>query len=200
MSATGRARVALALALSYAGALGGLPACGAASPGEKVAADVSTVKAEQAPEKLIDRGKAFASVGDYTRAEQYLAAALEEGADPKRVLPTLLKVCVAEKRYRVAIDYAEPVLKKHPSDHRLRFVVASLYATIGETRRAREHMERVVRDDPGYAEVHYALAVLLKNDEGDILTADHHFREYLRLRPEGPHAEEARGSLIKAMP
>jgi tetratricopeptide (TPR) repeat protein len=172
----------------------------AASPGDRVAADVKTVKEEQTPVKLIARGRAFASVGDYTRAEQYLAAALEAGADPKEVLPTLIKVCVADKRYRVAIDYAEPVLKKRPRDHRLRFVVASLYTAIGEPRIAREHMLLVIEEHPDHAEVHYALAVLLKNEEGDPVKADHHFREYLRIKPQGPHAEEARGSLLKDVP
>lgn len=169
----------------------------AASPGTRVAADMKTAKDEQTPVKLIARGRAFASVGDFTRAEQYLAAALEGGAEPQEVLPTLIKVCVAEKRYRVAIDYAEPVLKKRPKDHRLRFVVASLYAAIGEARIAREHMLLVVEEHPDNAEVHYALAVLLKSEEGDLVTADHHFREYLRIKPQGPHAEEARGSLLK---
>ena len=172
----------------------------AATPGARVAADVKVVKEEQTPEKLVARGRAFASVGDLTRAEQYLAAALEAGANPNKVLPTLIKVCVADKRYRVAIDYAEPVLKKHPKNHSLRFVVASLYASIGEPRIAREHMQLVVDDHPDNAEVHYALAVLLKNQEGDVVMADHHFREYLRIKPKGPHAEEARGSLLKDVP
>jgi tetratricopeptide (TPR) repeat protein len=192
LGAIARASLLVLSALSAA-------AC-APPPGAKVAAQVETVKAEQTPDKLLERGRAFANVGDFTRAEQYLAAALESGADPHKALPLLLKVCVEEKRYRVAIDYAEPVLKKRPNDHRLRFVVASLYAMIGESRIAREHMQLVVEGKPDYADVHYALAVLLKNDEGDLVTADYHFREYLRLKPLGPHAEEARGSLLKTVP
>jgi tetratricopeptide (TPR) repeat protein len=193
--ALGAAARASLLVLSALGAT----AC-APTPGSKIAAQVQTVRSEQTPDKLLERGRAFASVGDYTRAEQYLAAALESGADPQKALPLLLKVCIEEKRYRVAIDYAEPVLKKRPKDHRLRFVVGSLFAMIGETRIAREHMLLVVEGNPEFADVHYALAVLLKNDEGDLVTADHHFREYLRLKPKGPHAEEARGSLLKTVP
>lgn len=189
---------ALALCLHVLAALSAA-AC-APMPGARVEANVKTAKAEQTPDKLLERGRAFAAVGDYTRAEQYLAAALEQGAEPRVALPSLLKVCVAEKRYRVAIDYAEPVLQKHPGDHHLRFVVGSLYATIGQSRIAREHLEIIAREEPDYADVHYALALILRNDEADLQGADHHFREYLRLMPAGPHAEEARGSLLKTIP
>jgi tetratricopeptide (TPR) repeat protein len=112
-------------------------------------------------------------------------------------MPLLLKACIAEHRYRVAINYAEPELKKHPSDFHLRFLLASLYATIGETTTARGQLQRVIEEHPSYAPVHFALAVLLRDEEGDLVQADAHFREYLRLAPDGSHAEEARGSLLK---
>lgn len=177
-------------------ASGVLAAC--AKPHEpKVAAQVKTFKEEETNEKLIARGKAFGEIGDYTRAEQYLAAALAQGADPKQVLPLLLRVCIAERRYRVAIDYAEPELRKSPRDYRLRFVLASLYTTIGDTAAARGQLQRALDDNPSFAPVHFALAVLLRDQEGDLVEADVHFREYLRLEPEGSHAEEARGSLLK---
>lgn len=188
-----RGRLPALFALTAGLALG---AC-AKPPESKVANQLKTFQEEETQAKLIARGKAFANVGDYTRAEQYLAAALEQGADPKTVMPLLLKVCVAERRYRVAIDYAEPELKRHPANFRLRFVLASLYATIGDTAGARGQLERVATDRPDYAPVHFALAVLLRDEEGDLVEADRHFREYLRLDPDGDHADEARGSLLK---
>jgi tetratricopeptide (TPR) repeat protein len=162
--------------------------------------DVALMKSERTPDKLVDRGLAFASVGDYTRAEQYLAAALEAGADPGTVLPPLLKVCVAAKRYRVAIDYAEPVLRKHPSDAHLRYVVASLRASIGDAPGARAEMEKVVSLDPQDAKVRFSFAVLLRDQCGDPGAADEQFRAYLRIDPAGEHAEEARASLLKPVP
>jgi tetratricopeptide (TPR) repeat protein len=158
---------------------------------------MKTFQEEESASKLLARGKAFASIGDYTRAEQYLAAALEQGADPKIVMPLLLKACVAEQRYRVAINYAEPELRKHPSNYRLRFVLASLYETIGDIAGARGQLERVIKDKPDDAPVHFALGVLLRDKEGDLVGADVQFREYLRLDPTGDHAEEARDSLLK---
>jgi tetratricopeptide (TPR) repeat protein len=160
-------------------------------------AQIKTVQEEETPEKLLARGRAFAAVGDLTRAEQYFAAALERGADPRVTLPLLLRVCADAHRYRAAIDYAEPVLRKHPDDHRLRFVVASFYMTIGEMTTARDELTRIVTQKPDFAAPHYALAVLLRDEAGDVVSADVHFREYLRLDPRGPHADEAKSSLLK---
>ncbi|MCC6555570.1 MAG: hypothetical protein IT372_21625 [Polyangiaceae bacterium] len=172
----------------------------AADPGAAVVADVNAARAEQSPDKLVERGRAFANVGDHTRAEQYLSAALNAGAPPEVVLPILLKACIAENRFRAAIAYAEPHLTARPSDYRLRFLVASLHASIGETSTALEHLAQVARSKPDYAEVQYAMAVLLRDAEHDLVSADAHFREYLRLDPQGRHAEEARGSLLRTTP
>ena len=174
------------------GALG----CASSPGGAAVAADVKTAREEQSADKLLARGRAFAEVRDYTRAEQYLSAALDAGAPPAQVLPALLKVCVAESRFRAALTYAEPQLTAHPEDFRLRFVVASLYSSIGDTVKALEHLERVAAAQPDLAEAQYAMAVLHRDAANDPGRADAHFREYLRLDPEGPHASEARGSLL----
>ncbi len=186
MRAVARAAIAVALV-----------ACGGPSQGEKVKSDVAEIKAERSPDKLVDRGLAFAQVGDLTRAEQYLAAALDAGADSEIVLPPLLKVCVQAKRFRVAIDYATPVLRKHPSDTHLRYVIASLRATVGDFLQARADMEQVVAQTPNDPGARYAYAVLLRDNCGDLEAADAQFRAYLALAPQGDHAEEARASLLK---
>ncbi len=165
----------------------------------QVKSDLQKLDNEQSPQKLLERGKLFASIGDLTRAEQYIAHALERGADAKTVLPMLLRVCVEAKRYRAAIEYAEGELLKHPQDTRLRFLVANLYAGIDEPKRARDHLQLVVTARPDDAEAHYVLAVLLR-DQNDLEGADRHFREYLRLDPRGSHVDEARGSLLKSVP
>jgi tetratricopeptide (TPR) repeat protein len=172
----------------------GLVSCGGR---DKVLAQAAVVQAEETPEKLLARGRAFMSVGDFARAEQYFAFALDRGADRQVAMPLLLRACAEEKRFRAAIDYAEPDLRRHPDDVRLRFVLASFYATIGDTNTARTELERVVRDKPDHAPAHFALAVILRDEQGDLVQADAHFREYLRLDPRGQHVEEARGSLLK---
>jgi tetratricopeptide (TPR) repeat protein len=164
---------------------------------DPLAVRAATVQAEETPEKLLARGRAFMVSGDLARAEQYFASAIEHGAEPRVALPLLLRACAAEKRYRAGIDYAEPHLRRHPNDALLRFVVASFYTTIGDVPAARTELERVVRDKPDLAPAHFALAVLLRDEQGDRVQADLHFREYLRLEPDGVHVDEARGSLLK---
>jgi tetratricopeptide (TPR) repeat protein len=185
-------RIVPALALAALGAVA-LPGC----KKDQLVSRAATVEAEETPEKLLARGRAFMATGDLARAEQYFASALDRGAEPKVALPLLLRACAAEKRYRAGIDYAEPHLRRHPADARLRFVVASFYSTIGDVPAARSELERVVKDQPDLANAHFALAVLLRDEQGDRVQADIHFREYLRLDPGGAHVDEARGSLLK---
>ncbi len=176
--------------------------CGpAANPSAKrVEKQMEILEREETPEKLVLRGQAFAKVGDRTRAEQYFAAALDRGANPEEVLPLLLRVCVADERYRAALAYGERWLTRRPNDAKLRFVVASLYASIGEIPEAKKHLEVTVSEAPDNADAHYALAVIFRDDDRDPVAADEHFREYLRLKPAGPHADEARGSLLRTVP
>jgi tetratricopeptide (TPR) repeat protein len=161
---------------------------------------MATFRQEATTDKLVARGRAFAAVGDTTRAEEYLSAALEQGADPKEVLPPLLQVCVQTGRYRSAIQHAENHLRRHPEDIRTRFVLGTLYAALGETKEAKAALATVVESRPNEAKAHYALAVLARDNENDVVGADLHFREYLRIEPNGTHAEEARASLLKRMP
>ncbi|MBX3189254.1 MAG: tetratricopeptide repeat protein [Labilithrix sp.] len=161
---------------------------------------MATFRRESTTDKLVERGRGFAAVGDTTRAEDYFAAALEQGADPNEVLPLLLAVCVQTQRYRSAIQHAENHLRRHPEDIRTRFVLGTLYAALGETKPAREQLEQVVGARPNDSKAHYALAVLARDNENDVVLADRHFREYLRIEPNGAHAEEARASLLKRMP
>jgi tetratricopeptide (TPR) repeat protein len=151
------------------------------------------------PALLLERGKAFAAVGDATRAEQYLASAMAAGAPERDVLPVLLRICVESKRYRGALEYARSALARRPHDTSLRFLVAALHAGIGETERAREELLRVVTDEPRNAEAHFALGVLLRESHGDAKLRDDAFRTYLELAPRGEHAEEAGASLLRSV-
>jgi predicted Zn-dependent protease len=171
-----------------------------ASIGTRVRADVHAFQKERSLDKLMDRGRAFAAVGDTTRAEEYLSAALDAGGDEAAVTPLLLSVCVRDGRYRMAIEYARSYLVRHPSDRRLRFVLGTLYAAVGESASAQHELEHVARADRDNADVQYALAVVLRDQQSDPSRADQHFREYLRLAPGGEHADEARASLLQEVP
>jgi Tfp pilus assembly protein PilF len=174
--------------------------CGPATSAQKAQADMATMHKEQTADKLLDRGRGFAAIGDTTRAEEYLAAALEAGADPKETLPILLQVCVQTGRYRSAIQHAENHLRRHPDDVRTRFVLGTLQAAVGDAKEAHATLKVVVGRRPNDSKAHYALAVLARDGENDLVTADQHFREYLRIEPNGDHAEEARASLLQKVP
>lgn len=161
---------------------------------------MATMRDEHSKERLVERGKAFAAIGDLTRAEDYLAAAIDQGADSKEILPLLMDVCVRGGRYRSAIQHAEAHLRKYPHDHGTRLVMGTLYAALGEGREAKTALEQVVVEHPDDAQAHYVLAVVARDSENDVIAADRHFREYLRIEPNGAHAEEARASLLKRMP
>jgi tetratricopeptide (TPR) repeat protein len=171
----------------------------ASSPERRLQADVRTFQSEQSPEKLAARGRAFAAMGDTTRAREYFDAALEAGGDDQELTLLLLNVCVRDGRYRLAIDYAEQYVRKHPGDQRMRFVLGTLRAGVGEPLAAEAELTKVVAATPENPDAHYALAVLLRDQRNDALGADQQFRAYLQLQPEGEHSEEAKSSLLQVV-
>lgn len=174
-----------------------LAACGS---GEKDRLKTAqAVDNEQTPENLFITGQNFAVVGDTTRAEQYLAAAIDRGADPKKVLPLLLEVCVRDGRFQMAIEYARPYVEKHPNDSNVRYLLATLYSAVGDGQHAREEASSVVEARPNDADPHFLLGTLLR-DQKDLVGADKQFREYLRIAPHGAHSDEARQALLKEVP
>lgn len=91
-------------------------------------------------------------------------------------------------------------------------MVGALYAAINEGKQAREQLEHVVTSEPNAkksepavppkieAQAHYLLGVVARDSESDAVEADRHFREYLRIEPNGSHADEAKSSLLKRVP
>ncbi|HEY5960354.1 MAG TPA: tetratricopeptide repeat protein, partial [Polyangiaceae bacterium] len=155
---------------------------------------------ERAAAPLMEKAEEYAAVGDHMRAEQYFSAALSRGAGEQRVLPLLVRECIADERYRSATQYLEEYLRRHPTQHNARFLLASLHLSLGQAEVAKRELMIVLRALPQHADAHYALATLLRDHSANYAGADAHFREYLALRPDGSHAEEARGSLLVTVP
>lgn len=172
---------------------------GCAAPQSRMQKGIEAMQAESAPDQLAARGDSFAAVGDMTRAEQYFVAALRSGGEPARLVRRLIAVCVADGRYPVALDYADEHLRKHPADVDVRYAAATLRVAIGDEKRAREELERVLAARPAFGDAHYALA-LLDKDKGDAVAADARFRAYLAASPEGEHAEIAHANLLRTIP
>lgn len=174
--------------------------CARAVVTEPASADGNAAQAQRSAELLMSRARSAYARADYTRAEQYLGLARESGRDEAEITPLLIDVCVKDQRYRAALQHTQEHLRRHPREYRLRFVQATLLVALGEVARAREDLEKVLAARPEHADAHYALAVLLRDDLGNHLEADAHFRHYLRLSPRGAHADEAGESLLEAVP
>jgi tetratricopeptide (TPR) repeat protein len=179
-----------------------LAAAGCSSAPATPAASPQTV-AQQRSEvarSLLETARALAAQGDALRAEQYSRAALEAGAPARDVVPLLIAVCIESQRYRAAVADARLFLRDHPRASRLRFVLASLLAGLGDYPAAVDELTRLVSVEPQHELGHYALGVLYRDRLRHAERADHEFRAYLRLAPGGAHAEEARASLLQHVP
>lgn len=147
-------------------------------------------------QQLVDQGLALAHAGDLVRAEQYVAEGLERGADERRYLPQLLRICIAASRYRAAVTYAQHYLERHPGDWSLRFLVGTIHEELGEHFTARRHFEQVLAAHETHAGAHFMLGRILRDTYSDPEAADLRFRRYLALEPNGTYAEEARSHLV----
>src|SRR6059036_1570683 len=65
----------------------------------------------------------------------------------------------------------------------------------GDFERAINLYEAALDDSPRCAEIHYKLAVLYDDKLNDPVSALHHFKRYLALSPNGPHANEVKNSM-----
>ena len=101
----------VALCLSLGG-------CGASNQAR--VAPASTGRDTRNGAALFASGREAAERGDAIRAEQYLSLALERGYDRDAVVPPLLEVCIAGSHLRAALNHAEPYLRQHPENQRLR--------------------------------------------------------------------------------
>src|SRR5213593_2914071 len=65
----------------------------------------------------------------------------------------------------------------------------------GDFERAVNLYEAALDDSPRGAEVHYKLALIYDDKLNDPVSALHHFKRYLALSPNGPHANEVKKSI-----
>jgi tetratricopeptide (TPR) repeat protein len=179
-------------------ALLGLVGCGGAAAQHQHQRDI--LRRDAAADTLAQRADAAASVGDLTRAEQYYVAAIAAGGQEKPLVQRLLLVCVADRRYPVAAEYAGQYLRRHPRDWDISFAAAAIVAALGQQEQAQLLLERVVQKRPSWPEAHYALSSVLRERGEAPESADLHDLQYLRLKPDGPLAEAARARLTGSAP
>lgn len=150
---------------------------------------------ELSSQQLFARGVALAKNGQLIRAEQYLYLAAQNGYPERQTLPLLLNICLSTSRLRTALNYALPHLVRHPESWMLRYLVASIYLALKQPTRARDHLSRVVQDNPAHAPAYYLLAVISRDALRDDSSTRRHFAAYLKYDPTGVHADEAKAWL-----
>ena len=146
-------------------------------------------------EELFQQGQARARAGDPLRAEQYLAEALRRGYPAEEALPPLLQVCISTSRLRLALRYAEPHLAGSPDNWPLRFLVATILHSLGDTERAYRELYRVLEAAPDQPEPHYAMARVMLDQDRDLGQVRHHLQRHLDLSPAGPGRARTRNLL-----
>lgn len=146
-------------------------------------------------QQLYDTGIRLARTGDLLRAEQYVNAAMERGFPEERALPSLLKICVAANRLNAALQYAEPHLRDHPENFRLRTLVASIHLGLGHVQDAETHLTEVIEVAPTNAPAYYLMGMLHREQHDDPIASEPYLQRYLELAPNGAHAAEVRNML-----
>ncbi len=120
---------------------------------------------------------------------------MERGFPEERALPTLLKICVAASRLNAALQYAEPHLRDHPGNFRLRTLVASIHLGLGNVDDAETHLSEVIERAPTNAPAYYLMGMLHREEHGDPVASEPYLQRYLELAPNGAHAAEVRNML-----
>jgi tetratricopeptide (TPR) repeat protein len=163
-----------------------LSAC-VASPGPVVAGTAAALPAD-----LFARGTERSRVGDFVRAEQYVVAAMARGYAEGACVRELVHLCIASRRLRTALAYAEPYAARHPGDAPLELLLSAIHAALGEPEQARALLEGVLRSRPDHARARYFLGVLLRDSFGEPGAAAAELEAYLSAEPAGEHAAEVR--------
>ena len=65
----------------------------------------------------------------------------------------------------------------------------------GDFKRAVNLYEAALDDSPRGAEIHYKLAIIYDDKLNDPVSALHHFKRYVALNPNGPHAKDVKDSI-----
>jgi Flp pilus assembly protein TadD len=177
--------------LAGALALGGC----AAGPGPDPSTQGSLGNERQRADELLAKGQQAAARGDAVRAEQYLGLAIEQGADRRRVMPIMLRACLASSHLRAALNYTEPYLREYPDDDALRYVVATIHVGLGQEAAARRELRLLLARKASNPEAHYLLGVL--DAARGVGNAREHFRAALEYSKDDGQKIEIRSRLAE---
>lgn len=148
-------------------------------------------------EILLEKGRNYARLGQSVRAEQYLLAALRQGAEPRLVYPTLVETCVQSGRLQSALVHVQAAIALSPTDARLRQLAASLYLALGQQEQAGFEAARLAESVGSSDQTLYFLGDFYEFGKKDDRTAEAYYRKYLARLPEGSEAYWARSGILR---
>jgi hypothetical protein len=184
-------QVSIGLYVLLSALLGGC----AAGPSPEPSTPVASRSERHAAEDLLSKGREAAQRGDAVRAEQYLALAIEQGADRRRVMPVLLGACLSSSHLRAALNHAGPYLLEHPEDDALRYLVATIHLGLGQLVAARRELGLLLQRDDKNPDAHYLLGIL--DASVNIEDARAHFLEAIAHSKDTEQQTEIRSRLAE---
>jgi tetratricopeptide (TPR) repeat protein len=168
-----------------------------AAPGTLPLASRAAPPAGADPDELLAWATALEDEGRLAEAAEMHRAALAAGGPRAEVCFLLAETLyrlgdlpAARERYYMAIELDEGYVEARAN-------LGCLLAELGEAELAVAAFEGALVRHDEYADVHYHLARTL-DDLGRAAEAEQHWQRFLRLSPEGPWADEARGRLEAA--
>lgn len=98
------------------------------------------------------------------------------------------------KQYGIALGEFQKSMAVNPSNPAPYTNIGYIYFDMGQTGLAYEYQRKALEADPEYANAHYGLA-LVYTRQGNIEMAKQHWKEYLRIEPEGYFSRKAMKAL-----
>jgi tetratricopeptide (TPR) repeat protein len=137
---------------------------------------------------------ALEDAGQLGEAVAVYRALLAEGGPDIAVCFNLANVLYAVGQKAAAAERFRQVTETDPEFVEAWNNLGNVLAELGDREDAMAAVRRAVESDPSYADAHYALADLLE-EAGRAEEAVPHWRTYVTLEAQGPHADYARGRI-----
>jgi predicted Zn-dependent protease len=136
------------------------------------------------------------ATGDHLRAEQYYLRAEALGTPQDKIVPLVVRVLIAAKRYDEALARTRRRLAAAPDDRATRYVQAALLQGLDKPREAERDLLLLQRSKPDDPEAWLALGRLYR-EARDHARAAAHLKRFLELSPEAEEAPGARFELAE---
>ena len=131
-------------------------------------------------------GLAFLSIGDTAQARQVLTDAAKEAPSAWDIRTSLAAVHLTEGSYELAIESAQLALRGNSRNVRAAIILGDAYLRKGETAKAKQVFEAIIKALPREPSSHYRLGIIARTNRNDA-EALTHFEEALTTNP---HATE----------